>query len=50
MAQMQEYGIIDKPAKPAAPEPVKAAVPSEVVKAPVAEAGIKYETSKEKNI
>jgi hypothetical protein len=49
MAQMQEYGIIDKPApKAAAPEPVKSL--SEVVKPPVAEGEIKYETNKEKKI
>jgi len=34
MAQMQEFGIIDKPSKPAAPEPVKNKV--EEAKPPVA--------------
>lgn len=43
MAQMQEFGIIDKPAKPAAPEPVKAK--TEEAKPPVAKQEIKDENN-----
>jgi len=45
MAQMQEYGIVDKLPKTAAPEPVKAKV--EVVKPPVAKPEIKDENNQE---
>lgn len=43
MAQMQEFGIIDKPAKPAAPEPVK--TKTEEAKPPVAKPEIKDENN-----